>query len=542
MKNKPYPLYDIPKASTLNEVIKYCTDKYTSDDAFRIPVRRGEDEYISYTRFGELIDGLGAYFNLEGLIKQRVAILGENCFNWVITYFALTNSGNTVVPLDRELSKEELLKLIERCGCKAIVCSSVYSDFEEYFKENCKCIEKYYLLDDTRGFAEKTLENCKEIDGINKENYPSPDDLAAIVFTSGTTGKSKGVMLTHRNIASDAMSVCRNACGAGRGLLILPLHHTFSITANILCATIYGGCIYAITSLRTVQKDMQKNKTTVAIVVPAVVEVMHKKIIEAVKKEGKYEKMQFGMKLSNFLLKLGIDVRRKLFKEVFDAFGGEINTIICGGSALAESIENDFVAWGFNVIQGYGISECSPIVCVNRNEHQKRKSCGLALDCNEVKIDNPDKDGIGEILVKGENVFIGYLDDEEENAKSFTPDGWFRTGDIGYIDSDGFLFITGRIKNLIILSNGKNVSPEELEEKLAESIESIEEVIVYEENEHLIAEIFLNEEEFPNARDTIREQINELNRNLPPYKKIFDFKLRDTEFEKTTTMKIKRKR
>lgn len=542
MKNKPYPLYDWPSFSTLWELLSYLADKYEERQAFRIPVRgKQEDEYKTYREFYNDTEALGAWLLNSGVRNDRVAILGENCYNWIVSYFAIANSGNTALPLDKELSCEELARLINLCGCKGVVCSAAYDDYAEYFEENCPDIEVFVVMNELGKHIREGAELIKNGTDLLSGSRPAANNLAAIVFTSGTTGQSKGVMLSHMNISSDALSVCRNTCASGRGILILPLHHTFSLTTNVLCELIYGMRIYAITSLRTIQRDMQKDKTTTAIVVPAVVETMHKRVMENVEENGKLKKLVKGMKTAEMFLKIGIDVRKKLFKDVINAFGGELEIIICGGAALSNKVEEDFRLWGVNMVCGYGITECSPVACVNRNEYQKSGSIGLPVDCNEVKINDPDKDGVGEIYVKGSNVFKGYYKNEEENQKAFTADGWFKTGDLGYIDNDGFVFIGGRLKNLIILSNGKNVSPEELETKLIDEIPSISEVVVYEEDAALTAEIFPDSEKYRNAADIMQEEINSFNRHMPAYKKITNIKLRDREFDKTTTMKIKRR-
>lgn len=543
MKNKEYPLYNIPYLPDLRAAISYVADKYENRNAFRIPARgKGSDVYKSFREFYNEIEQLGSYLMHLGLSGDRVAVLGENCYNWIVSYFAVTNSGNTALPLDRELSPEEHLDMIEACSCRAVICSSSYSDYIDYFKENSKSADIFIVMNDLPKYID---EGKKLIDsGFDAFGHLSVDEdsLAAVVFTSGTTGKSKGVMLSHKNIASDAVSVCRNTCAFGRGILVLPLHHTFSITTNVLCELIYGDCIYAVTSLRTIQRDMQKDKTTLLIAVPALVETMHKKILESAESKGSLEKMKKAMKLSNFLLKFGIDLRKKLFKEVKDAFGGELEIIICGGAALSPKIESDFTSWGFNMICGYGITECAPVASVNRNEHQKPGSVGLPVGCNEIRITDADENGIGEIQIKGSNVFSGYFGAEEENKKSFTEDEWFKTGDLGYIDNDGFVFITGRIKNLIILTNGKNVSPEELETKLLDEIPYISEVVVFADCDSLMAEIYPNTEKYPDAAEKLREAVNEFNRNMPAYKKIKDTIIRTEPFPKTTTMKIKRRK
>lgn len=543
MKNKVYPLYKIPYLPDLRGAIKYVAKKYEDRNAFRIPVRgKGDDVYKTFREFYNDIEQFGSYLMKLGLSGARVAILGENCYNWVVSYFAVTNSANTALPLDRELSPEEHLEMMDLCSCKAVICSSSYSDYIDYFKANSKSADIFIVMDDLPAYID---EGKKLIDGgfdAFEKLKIDPDSLAAIVFTSGTTGKSKGVMLSHENIAHDAVSVCRNTCALGRGILVLPLHHTFSITTNVLCELLYGDCIYAVTSLRTVQRDMQKDKTTLLIAVPALVETMHKKILESAESKGSLKKLQTAMKVSDFLLKFGIDLRKKLFKDVKDAFGGELEIIICGGAALSPKVESDFKSWGFNMICGYGITECAPVACVNRNEYQKPGSVGIPVGCNRIRVNDADDNGIGEIQIQGSNVFSGYFGDEEENKKSFTDDDWFRTGDLGYIDKDGFVYITGRIKNLIILSNGKNVSPEELETKLLDEIPYISEVVVFADSDSLMAEIYPNTEKYPDAAERLREAVNEFNRNMPAYKKIKDTIIRTEPFPKTTTMKIKRRK
>ncbi len=542
MRNKAYPLYDIPKLNTLREVISHIANKYESDQAFRIP-RKGKqgDKYKTFREFYDEIRALGTSLLNKGFSGDKIAIVGENSYKWIVSYFAVTNTGNVALPLDRELSYKELADLVNRCKCKAVIFSKSFSDYADYFKENCPSVESYICMKDLSTLKDEGAGLIAQGDTSFDEVQITPDDLAAIVFTSGTTGRSKGVMLTHGNIASDTYCVCKYVTGEGRGPLLLPLHHTFSITANVLAALMYGGRIHAITSLRNIQRDMVNDKTTTMIAVPTAVEMIHKKVWATAESKGKAEIMKKGMKISNTLLKFGIDVRKKLFKEVYEGLGGEFDLVICGGAQLSQKAEEDMTAWGINVVVGYGITECAPIVSVNRPYHQKRGSSGLVIECNQVRIENKDENGIGEIQVKGDNVFKGYFDDEEETAASFTEDGWFKTGDLGYIDQDGFLFITGRIKNLIILSNGKNVSPEELEGKVIDEIDSIIEAVVFAKNDSIAIELFLDTENYPDAKAEIQEQINAFNRQMPAYKKIQEVIIRDDEFPKTTTLKIKRR-
>lgn len=294
---------------------------------------------------------------------------------------------------------------------------------------------------------------------------------------------------------------------------------------------------YICSDLKDVVGDFKKYSPQNFSAVPLVIEMIYKTIWSTAEKQNKTKMLKKGLKISNALLSRGIDVRRKIFKEIIDNLGGNLETIICGGAALDPTYQKGLFELGINVINGYGITECSPVVTVNRNDYFRLGSCGQALPCNQIKISNPDSDGVGEVYVKGKNVMRGYYNEPEETAKTFD-NGWFKTGDYGRIDNDGFLYITGRKKNLIILANGKNVSPEEIEEKLSRN-DVINEVLVYEEDGAITAEFFLNEEN-PNAKLSAAKAIKEYNAVAPSYKHITKTKFRDTEFPKTTTLKIKR--
>ncbi len=536
---KNYPLYKTIEADTVYDIIKYSVKAHGTSHVFQIPVPGKDDLFITYNQFGSDIEGFGTFLLSKGLKKEKIAIIGENSYEWIVSYFAILGSGNTAVPLDRDLPIEDLLYNITNSGCKAIVFSKVYKDVVEKLKELDTEIEFYLAKAE---IYEMIAEGRKLMESGDKsfENADvKPDDLAAIVYTSGTTGKSKGVMLTQRNIASNAISACKNITGEGCGVLALPLHHTFGMVANVLAPFILEARIYMTTSLRNIQSDMCKIGATAAFCVPLMAELIYKKVWATAKEKGKDEIHKKGIKISNTLLKFGIDVRRKLFAEVHEALGGNLELFVCGGAPLGEKMAFELTSMGINILNGYGITECSPIVSVNRNFANKIGSVGQILDCNEVKINNPDEKGIGEIYVRGSNVMVGYYNDEEATKEAFD-DGWFKTGDLGYLDEDGFLFITGRIKNLIILSNGKNVSAEELEGKILEEIGYVEEVVVYDDDDKLAAEIFLDENMEPEAKSKIKKDIKALNLKLPSYKKIAKTKIRDEAFPKTTSMKIKR--
>lgn len=371
------------------------------------------------------------------------------------------------------------------------------------------------------------------------------DDLAAIIYTSGTTGIAKGVMLTHLNLCEDTCKSSRNLLIPGNSILVLPLHHTFAFTANVLCMLNIGHTTYINKSLKRISKDMMNYSPEVMFVVPMMVEAFYKKIWASARERGKEKLLKKMLKISNALLSCGVDARKEFFGSVLAGFGGRLQMIICGGAALDKKYVKAFREFGINLLNGYGITECSPIVSVNRNKYFKDGSVGPILEGIDVQIDHKDGEKEGEILVKGAIVMKGYYQQEEKTKEVMTADGYFRTGDIGYLDKDNFLYITGRVKNIIILDNGKNIYPEELELALSQE-DAVCEVLVYEEEGHIVAEIypdqeFLTEKNIEDKNAYFDELLERYNRKQPAYKQIHHYKLRDTEFEKTTTKKIKRK-
>ena len=523
---------DIPAFETLRELVRFVVRRYGNAPIFVVPRDSGTEENISYDAFSRDIDALGTALHARGLKDCRIAILGGNSYEWILSYFAIANGGNTVVPLDRDLPAEELALLIENSGCAALVCASEYEDMLPALQSRTG-MRQTILMDELGAMLAQGRQMIAQGDDSYTACPLSPDSLAAIVYTSGTTGNPKGVMLTHGNIAGNAASCCRMVCGAGRVVLALPLHHTFGLVVGVLVPLVYCGLTYISRSVRNVQKDMVKLRATVAILVPAIVEVVYKKMWEAAERKGSAGKMRRGLKLSRALMKLGIDVRRRLFKEVHDVLGGELYLIICGGAPLNEQIISDFCAMGIDLLNGYGITECSPVVSVNPIRVNRIGSVGLPLDCCKVRIDD------GEIQVRGENVMRGYYGDEQATGAMFTDDGWLKTGDLGYLDKHGYLHVTGRIKHLIILSNGKNVSPEELEEKI-KLLPGVVETAVYGEADRIVAEIYADSEAGPAVGTEIQQAVQEMNRGLPKYKQIGQVRFRDAQFPKTTTMKIKK--
>lgn len=537
MKNKPYPYYQMPDVRTVKELVNYGVQNFSGNKLVDFKVGKSLRSK-TYGEFCKDANALGSYLFDLGLKDCKIALLGENSYNWFMSFIAILNGGNVCVPLDKEMPADDLMNFVDICKCRAIIYSDSYCDVAEKFKKNKSLAVEHYIP--MSSLAKCVFEGEDLLDNGYSEYIDAavdPNDLACVVFTSGTTGKSKGVMLTHFNLTSDVVSTCECTKG-GNTIIVLPFNHTFSWASALFAAFLMGASGYVCSDLKNVVGDFQKYKPQNFSAVPLVIEMIYKTIWSTAEKQNKAKLLKETIKVSNKLLTIGIDLRRVLFKEIIDNLGGNLETIICGGAALDSHYQKGLYEIGINVINGYGITECSPVVTVNRNDYFKLGTCGQALPCNRIKIHEPDEDGIGEVYVKGSNVMVGYYGDEEETKKAFDGE-WFKTGDYGRIDSEGFLYITGRKKNLIILANGKNVSPEEIEEKLLRC-DFINEVLVYEEDRAIAAEFFPNTEKYKDAKALIEKKVEEYNSVSPAYKHISKIKYRDCEFPKTTTLKIKR--
>lgn len=516
----------------MREFVNFCTDRYPDQTAFRY-YKNKEVVEVTFTKFRNDVSALSAWLHHEGCQGERIALYGENSYAWIVAHFAITCSGNIAVPLDRNLTPEQIEPLLIKSRSALLIHSkSAATKLEGIKAKGIRCLSM------------EELPVLIEMD--QDEHIPFPftdevtlhtDDTAAIVFTSGTTGTSKGVVLTHRNLIMNARASSDAAVIHGGNILVLPLHHMLAFTTGVTAVMLYGYSVYINDSIRHLSRDLVLAKPQHTVLVPMIVEGLYKTILRAAEKKNQTKKLKFGLSLSNAARHLHIDLRKKLFKEVLSALGGNLETIICGGAPLDEKYIRSFGDLGITILNGYGITECAPVVSVNRGGNLRAGTVGQALFCNEMKIVDPDDKGIGEILVKGSNVMKGYFDEPSLTKEVFSGD-WFRTGDLGKIDDDGFLYITGRIKNLIILKNGENISPEELEESLLR-FDEIAEVVVFGDGEQIAAEIYPNPE-IPDAKEIIRKKIADMNKGLPVYKQITNLKFRDTEFEKTTTKKIKR--
>ena len=531
----------IPEYETIREIVVKGTAAGGDRKQFMFLDKNKEMKEINYNQTWKLISSLCTYFFSKGLKGgKKIALISENVIEWAFAYYAILVGGNVCVPMDAKLSHDDLEDQLIRCDCDGIVYSGKFAGFAESLKSNPAINTKEYFCMDN--FEEYYAEGEKLIaggdDSFEKVEI-NPDDLACICYTSGTTGKSKGVMLTHRNIASNCSASCRVLTGR-HAIAFLPLHHTLSWVSALYATYIVTEWGYLCDSLKDIQKDIVKIKPYNFTGVPLVVETIYDKVWKTARKMGKEELLKKGLKISNFLMKFGIDIRRKIFKMVIDNLGGNLDMVICGGAYLDPKYEKGLYDLGIDVFNGYGLTECSPVITCNHPAKFKFGSVGTPLDCCEIKIHEPDENGVGEIYVKGKNVMVGYYKDPEATADAFDGE-WFKTGDYGRIDKDGFLFMVGRKKNLICLSNGKNVSPEELEEKLMAAIPYIKEVLVYEEDKRIYAEFFLNVEDYPDAKDRIKADVNEFNKKMPLFKQIAKVRTRDDEFPKTTTLKIVRK-
>lgn len=530
MMRNNYILYKHIPVYTTKELLDFCVSEYVGKEAFAYQNRK-QDISVSFTEFKTQVNAFGTYLFNKGYNGKHIAVFGENSYEWILTHFAVTCGGNVIVPIDKELDAESIEELLIDSESKVLVYSNTYADIAELLQEKLPDIA-YINMKDIPSCIEKgqALINGDYTDYINTE--VNKDDLASIVYTSGTTGKSKGVMLSHNNFCSCMYGACCNVLLTGPSLLVLPLHHTFGLVASVFAVMYYGYPIYINKSLKKLPDDFKKCKPQHLFAVPLIVETLYKNIWATAKKQGKDKALKVLINISDTLLKCKIDLRKILFKSVISAFGGNIDLIVSGGAPIDVKYINAFKSFGITILNGYGITECGPIVAVNRNKFNVVGSVGLPLCCNEVRI----VEG-GEVLVKGDNVMLGYYHNEDENEKVFV-DGWFRTGDIGEIDEHGALHITGRIKNLIILGNGENIPAESIEQEIY-TIPYVKECIAYGKDNVIVAEVFLDEE-VADAKEHIYVDIQAINQRLPIVKNIGKVVIRDTEFPKTTTKKIKR--
>lgn len=557
-------LYEAKKYNNIREILEDAIEKYSDHIAFTIKHKddkKVEYENITYTDFGNDLKYLGTGLISLGLKDKRVAVISKNRYEWAVSYFSVVCGVGIVVPLDKGLPEQEIETSLQRSGAEAVIFEEKYCDIMRNIKENNNTKVKQFICMDNvedKDFIEykNIIKNGKKLIEEGNTEYANTkiDDekMSIILFTSGTTSLAKAVMLSHKNIASNIyqMNCAEKLYDTDVNIALLPFHHTFGST-GILMMLCNGVKNVFCDGLRHIQENFKEYKVSVFVSVPLILESIHKKIMKTIEKQGKLKQVEFGKKISKFLLKFGIDIRRKIFKEILDNLGGNMRFVVCGAAPLDKQVEEDLNAFGILTIQGYGLTETSPVVCAENEKSLKFGSCGYPLVDVEVKIDEPNKEGIGEVIIKGPNVMLGYFENEEATKEALV-NGWYHSGDLGYIDKQGYVYITGRKKNVIVLKNGKNIYPEEIEVLINNLIYVKESMVFgYPKDEDLIVSAKIvydkdymsknykdfNEEDI---RNKIWKDIKEINSTLTNYKHIKKIIVTDEEMIKTTTAKIKR--
>ncbi len=536
-------LYNEQRLSDFRELVNRSADKYPKRTAFYIK-KEGSYKSISYECFRNDFYDLCSACIAMGLIGKRIAVVGKNSYEWVLSYFAAATVG-VAVPLDKELDAADIADFVSAGECSAIFSDS---DLSEALPSSVRII-RFSEIED---IIEETPTRREAVDSI----AISDNEMKVLLFTSGTTGSAKGVCLSQFNILSDIYSTVRivKINKEDRVMSILPLHHTYECTLDCLLILSRGACITYAESLLRVQKNIGEYSPTVLVVVPALLQVLHKKITAKVKcaMPPRFKPLFEEHAFADAVAKLPAIVRAVIKKKVKNALGGKLRLFIVGAAALEPEIVEDFTALGIRTLQGYGLTECSPLLAGNSDLYFNASSTGIAIPGVELKIDSPNGEGIGEILAKGDNIMLGYFNDPEATGKVFT-DGWFRTGDLGYLEADGALHITGRCKNVIVAENGKNIYPEELETRIA-CFSEVEEVIIVPYLERGRTEIkakiypcieYLSQKlgHVPSAEEIKKQMeqiISEINKKIPDYKRIHVLEVLTETLEKTTTRKVKR--
>ena len=544
----------------VKEIIKDAVSRYPDCVAFTIKNKNGKNvsyKKITYKELNEDINAFGTALLSIGLKGKRVAIIGKNRYEWILSYVTILNGVGIAIPLDKGLPEQEIITSLQRSKADVIIFEENMADLMKKIKdENITNLKTFILMDNIEKYdflnIPKLIEKGKEeVKKGNKEYINAEIDnnkMSVILFTSGTTSLAKAVMISHRNIASNvaALRYEQPFCSTDTNIAFLPFHHMYGSTCILLMISAGVNNVFC-DGLRHIQENLKEYKVSVFVCVPLILEAMHKKIMHTIDKTGQRKKFEFGKKLSKALLKVGIDVRRKIFKTVLDELGGEVRAVISGAAALNKQVAEDFNAFGIYTVEGYGLTETAPVVAGENIHTMGHNSVGKPL-CNvEVKIEDPNEEGIGEIAVKGPNVMLGYYENEED-TKAVLKDGWFYTGDLGYYNKKGYLCIAGRQKSVIVLKNGKNIYPEEIE-TLINTLPYVEESMVfgYPKGDDLIisAKIVYNKEYFKNTskediEDKVWKDIKDINKELTIFKHIKKIIVTDEPMIKTTTAKVKR--
>lgn len=566
-KNK---YYEETHYKTVKEIFKRSIEKYK--DNIYILERPNHDhkakfEEFTYERFGNdainLGTGLMKYLNLS---NERIIIIGENTYYWYVSYFSILCGVGIAVPVDKELPNNEIENVIKRSHAAAVIYSKKKKDAIDKIKDNLPMVKYFIEMNSDDGVQgrdvgiEHVIAEGKKLTDAGNTEYMDveidPEEFKFLIFTSGTTSQAKGVMLCHRNLAENVNAVSKyvKLYERDRFFSVLPLHHTYESSIGALLPFANGSSVAICGGLRYIVPDMQEAKPTAMLAVPLLVESLYKKINQSIEKSGKAGLVNSMLHLTNALKSVGIDIKRKVFKEIYDNLGGNMRIIVSAAAPIDKKIGKWVQDIGIEFLQGYGLTETAPIAALTPECDPRVGSVGLPVNCAQIKIHNPNENGEGEIWIKSQTLMLGYYEDEEA-TKEVVHDGWFNSGDIGYQDKDGYVYVTGRSKNVIVTQNGKNIYPEEIE-LLLSKIPEIQECMVYGkevegEKELIISvKVIPNMEEIENlhGKDLSEEEIHkiiwnkikEVNKSLTSYKAIKNLEIKHDEFAKTTTMKIKR--
>ncbi len=539
-------------------LVEWGAEEYGNDTVYSFrPNPRAEIVKKSFIEFREDVRALASELLAMGCAGCHCALIGKLSYEWAAMYYATLSIGGVLIPLDRDWQPEDLADTVEKADAKFLFCDADLKAKAAVIEQKASLAAPTVYLGGEEGDVSlaSLIEKGRAKFAENPDAYFNapidPHAMALLVFTSGTTGKGKGVMLSQNAFLSDLSSVIPYMDFGKKTVGVLPPHHTFGSSVMLIGHMMIGSEIYISGGLRYVAKELKEQEPEHLVIVPLYLETFYRRIMANLKEKKKEKLVARMIKVSNGMLKVGIDVRAKLFGEIRAAFGGKVKMIISGGAPINPEILNFFEAIGISTLNGYGITECAPIIAVNRSRNSIRGSVGHVLDIDTVKIDHPNEDGEGEIWVTGPNVMLGYYKDEATTAEALDSEGYFKTGDYGKLDKNNVLYITGRKKNLIILSNGKNVYPEEIENELV-ATPGVIDIIVYEgqskrgmEHNAIVAEVYPDKEYIQKNNITdihahLQKYVDDYNRNAVPYKKIGVLKVRDTEFPKNTLRKIMR--
>ena len=545
---------------------------YTSEKMFpnNVAFRHRKDSgnpytETTYSRFRKDVDALGTALISLGLKDQPIAVMGENRYEWNVSYMATVCGTGSVVPIDKELPENEIITLLERSKAKAILYSGKKDNEIQAAIRQCQDVQYFINFDLAQdeekrysygNLIQKGTELVEKGDRSFIDTKIDPEAPLIILFTSGTTSNSKAVILCHRNIVSNIMNMCKviSADDTDVFLSVLPLHHTYECTCNFLCPIYLGGTIVVSDGLRHIAKNLKETGVTVLITVPLLLESIYWKILKNIESKGKMSTFKIASNVNGLLLKAGINVSDKLFKDIYAAMGGKLRLVIAGAAALDPIVAKGYSKLGLQCIQGYGLTECSPIATVETDQCHAIDSTGVPMPGTEIVIKDKNEDGIGEICIKSPSIMLRYLD-EKDNKNAFDEEGYFRTGDLGYLDKKGFLFISGRKKNVIVTKNGKNIFPEELEALIC-ACSLVKECLVYGAMDEITGDEIVSvkivpdhdyiESQYPQGLSEaelttlLNNEIKKINKSLVSYKAVKKVFVQKNEFKKTTTHKIKR--